>query len=64
MVNRPDPEEIRRTAEEYYRAGDFCCRVLTRNMTLGSSEHMEQCISFTGEVAKTTARIILRELEA
>ena len=149
MANRPDPEEIRRTAEEYYRAGDFycseaivktikdafeldapdsviamasgfpvgiggsgcvcgavtggvmalglffgrskagdaavdrvmtlskelhdafihdhrklCCRVLTRNMTLGSTEHMEQCISFTGEVAETTARIILRELEA
>jgi C_GCAxxG_C_C family probable redox protein len=38
-----------------------CCRWLTRGMTLGSPEHMEQCISFTGEVAEETARIILRE---
>ncbi|MDF2484571.1 MAG: GCAxxG family protein, partial [Herbinix sp.] len=28
----------------------LCCRVLTKNMTLGSPEHMEQCINFTGEV--------------
>jgi C_GCAxxG_C_C family probable redox protein len=41
-----------------------CCRVLTRGMTLGSPEHMEQCISLTGEVAEETARIILRESAA
>lgn len=40
----------------------LCCRVLTRNMTLGSPEHMDQCISFTGEVAEETARMIIREL--
>ena len=40
----------------------LCCRVLTRNMTLGSPEHMEQCIAFTGEVAEETAKIIAREL--
>ncbi len=28
-----------------------CCKILTRNMELGSKEHMEQCIRFTGEVA-------------
>lgn len=40
----------------------LCCRVLTKGMTLGSPEHMEQCISFTGEVAEETAKIIAREL--
>ncbi|MGE5398316.1 MAG: C-GCAxxG-C-C family protein [Chitinophagales bacterium] len=40
----------------------LCCRKLTRKMTLGSPEHMEQCIAFTGEVAEETARIITREL--
>lgn len=40
----------------------LCCRVLTKGMTLGSSEHMEQCISFTGEVAAETAKIIVKEL--
>lgn len=39
-----------------------CCRVLTKDMTLGSPEHMEQCIHFTGEVALDTAKIIVREL--
>jgi len=41
----------------------LCCRVLTRGMKLGSPTHMEQCISFTGEVAEETAKIILRELK-
>ncbi|MEQ8199326.1 MAG: C-GCAxxG-C-C family protein [Clostridiaceae bacterium] len=40
----------------------LCCRVLTKGMTLGSPAHMEQCISFTGEVAEETAKIIIREL--
>jgi C_GCAxxG_C_C family probable redox protein len=39
-----------------------CCRVLTRGMELGSPVHMEQCISFTGEVAEETAKIIIREM--
>jgi C_GCAxxG_C_C family probable redox protein len=41
----------------------LCCRVLTKGMTLGSVEHMSQCISFTGEVAEETAKIIARELK-
>jgi C_GCAxxG_C_C family probable redox protein len=41
----------------------LCCRVLTKGMTLGSPEHMTQCIAFTGEVAEETARIIARELK-
>ena len=40
----------------------LCCRSLTKGMELGSPEHMEQCISFTGEVAERTATIIVREL--
>ena len=40
-----------------------CCRVLTKGMILGSKKHMAQCISFTGEVAEETARIIIRELK-
>lgn len=41
----------------------LCCRVLTRGMELGSPKHMEQCISFTGEVAEQVARMIIRELD-
>jgi C_GCAxxG_C_C family probable redox protein len=41
----------------------LCCRVLTKDMKLGSLEHMEQCISFTGEVAEKVARMIVRELD-
>jgi C_GCAxxG_C_C family probable redox protein len=40
----------------------LCCRVHTRDMELGSPKHMDQCISFTGEVAEETAKIIKREL--
>ena len=39
----------------------LCCRILTRNMELGSPVHMDQCISFTGEVAEEVAKIIIRE---
>jgi C_GCAxxG_C_C family probable redox protein len=39
-----------------------CCAILTKGMELGSPTHMEQCISFTGEVAAKTAEIIAREL--
>ena len=41
----------------------LCCRTLTKGMTLGSKAHMEQCVSFTGEVAEETAKIIVRELK-
>ena len=41
----------------------LCCRILTKNMTLGSPKHMEQCVSFTGEVAEQVARMITRELD-
>lgn len=41
----------------------LCCRILTKNMKLGSPEHMKQCISLTGDVAEEVARIIVRELD-
>ena len=41
----------------------LCCRILTKGMELGSAEHMEQCISFTGEVAEEVARMIVREMD-
>lgn len=43
------------------RHKNLCCRSLTKGMTLGSPEHMEQCIFFTGEVAEEVAKIIVRE---
>lgn len=38
---------------------NLCCRYLTKGMKLGSTEHMNQCIEFTGEVAEKVARIIV-----
>ncbi|MBU3131848.1 hypothetical protein KPL40_05230 [Clostridium gasigenes] len=35
----------------------LCCRALTKGMTLGSEEHMEQCIYFTGEVEEEAAKL-------
>jgi C_GCAxxG_C_C family probable redox protein len=63
-------EEVVRTMALSKELHDFfkdkhkclCCRALTSGMTLGSKEHMDQCISLTGEVAERTARIIDREL--
>jgi C_GCAxxG_C_C family probable redox protein len=40
----------------------LCCKVLTHGMDMGSGEHKEQCIAFTGEIAEKTAQIIVREL--
>lgn len=40
----------------------LCCKVLTHGMDMGSGEHKEQCISFTGEIAQKAAEIIVREL--
>ena len=39
----------------------LCCRVLTRGMDMASGEHKDQCVRFTGEIAETTARMIVRE---
>ncbi len=39
-----------------------CCRVLTRKLELGSSEHMTQCIAITGEVAADVIELLQREV--
>jgi len=41
----------------------LCCRVLTKDLTLGTPAHKEQCVALTGEVAECVARLILREKE-
>lgn len=40
-----------------------CCKILTKKLELGSKEHMEQCIRFTGEVASDCFEIIKIELK-
>ena len=39
-----------------------CCKILTKGMDFGKKEHLEQCITITGEVAEIVADIIAREL--
>jgi C_GCAxxG_C_C family probable redox protein len=51
--------ELHDTFRKRHRS--LCCRILTKGMILGSQKHMDQCISFTGEVAEETTRIIIRE---
>lgn len=41
----------------------LCCKVHTSGLVMGSPEHKQQCVSFTGEVAEKTAQIIVRELD-
>lgn len=38
-----------------------CCSILTKGMDMASGEHKDQCVRFTSEMAKETARIIARE---
>lgn len=39
-----------------------CCKILTKNMTKGSKEHLKQCVRFTGEVAQDCVDIIEKDL--
>lgn len=67
----PKDEKVNKTMELSKELHDIfqkrhkclCCRILTKGMELGSPEHMEQCISLTGEVAEETTKIIIRELD-
>ena len=43
------------------RHGCLCCRTLTKGMVLKSPEHIIQCVTFTGEVAEETTKIIILE---
>jgi len=40
----------------------LCCKVHTNGLIMGSPEHKQQCVSFTGEIAEKVAQIIIREL--
>ena len=44
------------------RHGCTCCRSLIRGMILKSPEHLQKCVTLTGEVAEETAKILTREL--
>lgn len=39
-----------------------CCKVLTHGKKIGSSEHINHCVTMTGELAEITGRILAREL--
>ncbi|MBM6861456.1 C-GCAxxG-C-C family protein [Clostridium saudiense] len=56
--------ELTKELHEKFRKNhkSLCCRILTKGLDMGSGEHKEQCISFTGEVAEEVAKIIVREL--
>lgn len=41
----------------------LCCSILTKGMDMASGEHKKQCVSFTGEMAETLAKMIVRELD-
>lgn len=54
--------KLSKTLHTYFRDrhGVVCCHVLTKGRRLGFTRHMEQCVSFTGEIAEETARMILK----
>lgn len=41
----------------------LCCSVLTKGMDMASGEHKGQCVSFTGEIAESVSKMIVRELD-
>lgn len=38
--------------------GSTCCRVLIRGLEFGSQGHIDQCVSFTGDVAEHLAALL------
>lgn len=42
------------------RRKSTCCRVLTKGMTLGSPDHLKQCVTITGEVASDVIELLAR----
>ena len=50
-----------RELHERFKAkfGSTCCRVLTKNIELGTNHHFEFCARHAGEVAEQTVRIVL-----
>ena len=43
------------------RRRSTCCRVLIRNFEFGSTEHLEQCIAITGEVAADVIELLAED---
>lgn len=39
----------------------LCCRILTKEFDMKKGEHKEQCIHYTGLVARKVAEIVVRE---
>jgi len=65
-----DPRSVKTMALAYELQEGFkknhkvlCCSILTKGMDMASGEHKAQCIDFTGEIAESTAMIIVRELD-
>ena len=56
--------ELSREIHDIFRQDNktLCCRILTKDMKLGSKKHMTQCVKFTGDMAEAAAKIIAREL--
>jgi C_GCAxxG_C_C family probable redox protein len=56
--------ELSREIHDIFRKDNktLCCRILTKDMKLGSKKHMTQCVKFTGDMAEAAAKIIAREL--
>lgn len=53
--------EVCNALQAYFKENHkvLCCHILTRGMDMKSGEHKAQCISFTGEIAKKTAELII-----
>lgn len=56
--------ELSKEVHDIFKSNNktLCCRILTKDMKLGSKVHMEQCVRFTGDMTETTTKIIAREL--
>ncbi len=57
--------EVSKELHDWFKANNgknaLCCRILTKEFDMGQGEHKEQCIYFTGLVAKKVAEIVVRE---
>lgn len=57
--------ELANELQESFRKnhkGTLCCHKHVKGMDMASGEHKSQCVAFTGEMARKTAEIIVREL--
>lgn len=56
--------ELANELQESFRKnhGVLCCKVHTKGFDMAAGEHKKQCVAFTGEVAETLAKIVVREL--